>query len=75
MDVPKELVIKSTPTVDLDQHANHKVELTGTMQDDHASPARVTPTTPGAPGAATGKTENAPTFNITSLKMVAATCN
>jgi hypothetical protein len=46
------------PTENIKPHANHKIEVTGTMGK-------------AAGGAAASAT---PTFNVDSFKMVAATC-
>jgi hypothetical protein len=65
----------ATANVNLKAHANHKVELVGTL-----SPAKSTMQTPSAsappsstPGAATAQMARQQ-FSVQSLKMVSATC-
>ena len=50
-------------------HVGHKVEITGTIQQQPSANASAT-----ASGAAAGASVNAPIFKVDSLKMVAATC-
>ena len=68
-------------TVDLSKHLNHKVELTGTLdQTTRRSPQAASTGTSGSTGTATvGRDASAmrmpaPTLKVTSLKMVSATC-
>jgi hypothetical protein len=60
------LLRAESASVNLAQHVNHQVELTGRV-----SPAAGGATTPPAAGTA-GATR--PTFTVTSLKMIAAEC-
>jgi hypothetical protein len=71
-------------SVNFGMHVNHKVEVTGTQQASKPGdrPVGTTgSTSPGAPGStsasggrdAKGQTPTA-VFNVTSLKMVSATC-
>lgn len=91
MDLPREYVLKPSASVDLNPHANHKVEVTGTADKSASSTsgsaapgassttpgASTTPGGPTTPGASTmaGRANDAPTLNVTGLKMIAATCS
>ncbi len=64
-------------SVNLSQHVNHKVEITGRMASMDSS--RGTTGTTGATGTGSasrpaGMDANPPTLTVTSLKMVSATC-
>jgi mevalonate kinase len=52
-------------------HVGHKVEITGTVEDQAGSTASASAT---AAGASASSTVNAPKLKAESVKMVAATC-
>jgi hypothetical protein len=58
------------PSVDLSKHVGHKVEITGSPAAEAKSAPRGEP---GAPPAAAGASGEAK-FQVSSLKMVSATC-
>ena len=64
--------------VNLSQHRNHKVQITGTI--DSSSTTRTSSstspsTTPSTPSSSTqSSTASAPTFRVTSIKMLSETC-
>lgn len=75
------LTTDGTTTVDLAKHLNHKVELTGTLDDTtRQSPQTASTGTSGSTGTATvGRDANAMgmpavTLKVTALKMLSATC-
>jgi hypothetical protein len=75
LDIPEEFSIKSTPTIDLNHHASHKVEVSGTI-NDHA-PSVLTGPVPTGGRASAGQRDAAepPELVLASLRMIAATCN
>lgn len=60
-------------TVNLKSHANHKVELVGTLSAPKSGAAASTPAA-GATTSTTASTTNRQQFSVESLKMVSATC-
>lgn len=80
---PKSFVLKAgSSSVNLAQHVNHTVEVTGSKSDDksrdHDGPSTSTATRPGAPEPSAGASphrDKPATLTVTALKMVSATCN
>lgn len=80
---PRSFILKAgTSSVNLAQHVNHTVEVTGSKSDDksrdHDGPSTSTATRPGAPEPSAGASPHSDkpaTITVTALKMVAATCN
>ena len=59
-------------SVNLAQHVNHQVELTGRVSP--AAGGASTPPAAGTAGATRPASSDRPTFTVTSLKMIAAEC-
>jgi hypothetical protein len=55
-------------TADLSTHVNHRVEITGTLQNSSASST-------GSANAAAGATAAGPTLRVTSVRMLSMTCD
>ena len=67
-------------SVNLAQHVNHTVEVTGSKSDDRekdrpSTPGTVRPGAPEPPAAAARHRDRPATLTVTALKMVAASCN
>lgn len=78
---PKSFILKAgSSSVNLAQHVNHTVEVTGSKSDhmmDHDGPSTSTATRPGAPepsASASPHGDKPATLTVTALKMVSATC-
>lgn len=65
------LALTVKPTENLKPHANHKIEVVGTVSVSDASAKTTGAPAPGASAAATAPRQN---FNVESFKMVSATC-
>jgi hypothetical protein len=61
-------------SVNLAQHVNHQVELTGRVSPAATSGAATTPPATGAAGATRPASSDRPTLTVTSIKMIAAEC-
>jgi len=67
-------------SVNLAQHVNHTVEVTGSKSDDPekdrpSTPGTVRPGAPEPPATAAQHRDKPATLTVTALKMVAASCN
>jgi hypothetical protein len=63
-------ILNTKPGDDLKAHANHKIDVTGTVAPASASSA----TASSATSTATATTATKQTFNVDSFKMVSASC-
>ncbi len=84
-----EYALSADSGVNLSQHVNHKVEITGTIANDSAASTAASPgaapgstpqdtTNPGAPGASTSARSasslGTPTLKVTSVRPIASSC-
>jgi hypothetical protein len=60
-------------TAELSTHVNHRVEITGTLQNSSASASGTANPAPGS--IAAGATAAGPTLRVTSVRMVSMTCD
>ena len=65
------LALTAKPTENLKPHANHKIEVVGTVSASDASAKTTGAPAPSASAASTVPRQN---FNVESFKMVSATC-
>ena len=65
------LALTVKPTDNVKPHANHKIEVVGTVSASDASAKAAGAPAPGASAASTTPRQN---FNVESFKMVSATC-
>lgn len=75
LELPKEYVLKASGAVDLNPHASHKVEVTGTADDKKVSASGAPMPRPSGSPTVRDAEGDAPTLNVTALKMIAATCS
>lgn len=62
--------------VDLSQHVGHQVEVNGSWSPSSSASASTSPSSADTPAAsASASTSGAKEFNVTDVKMVAATCS